>query len=105
MPAVFIEPPKIETSLRFRFADDPPNKKRIGNVYPIQTPEVRSTHRIHEYKDKKHHELLKALTSQLNWCASCQNQATNVLVFRSYYGVLQVQKFCKACADKNIIRL
>jgi len=106
MPTVFIEPEKVETSLRFRFADDPQRKANIrqGNIYPIETPAIKPNHKLYDYHNKRHEELIKQERSKLNFCIMCSRQADRLLVFGNF-GCLQVQKYCTECADKNIIRL
>jgi len=106
MPSTFVRPESVELDIKFRFLDDPEGTRRKGQIYEIQRPEVREGCKKYnpDYQNMEHHQIGWALKSQLNWCVNCSRQAKHLLVFRNY-GVLQVQKFCSSCIQKNIIRL
>jgi len=106
MPSVNIPPDSIQSNFKFRFSDDPQDKKvvRRGDLIPIKTSEVRPSDKWYDYHNKRHHQLVKSMSSQLNWCILCSQQATHVLLFRNY-GAWQLYKFCSDHVQKYIIKL
>ena len=104
MPSVNIPPDTLQSSFKFRFADDPEGKVRKGSLIPLKTPEVRASDKWYDYHNKKHHQLTKALKSQLFWCICCSCQAEQALIFRNH-AAWQLQKYCNSCVEKTIIKL
>lgn len=58
MTTVFVPAEKVASlNLKFRFVDDPPNRKpRMGNICQIGIPHVRTPRKDYGYRDKKYHQ-------------------------------------------------
>jgi len=93
-----------QSNFKFRFSDDPPNKVRKGSLVELKTPQVRASDKWYDYRNKKHHQLTKALKSQLFWCITCSCQAEHALIFR-ILGAYQLRKYCSTCIEKEIVKL
>jgi len=101
-----IPSPTKEQFFRFRFKDS--NVKREGCIVPISNEpspkQERRWGKCHEWRNKKHNEMIKGDRALMSWCILCPNQADIILLYKNL-GCLVREAYCQNCTDKQIIKL